>query len=79
MKAVLLTSSATLSFIETPVVLEGFKRVHASNMSKLDENGKVVRREDGKVMKSDQYRAPDMTGLFSPQGMVEHVNKVLEV
>ena len=28
-----------------------FNRVHASNMSKLDENGKFLRRDDGKVLK----------------------------
>tara|TARA_R110000765_G_scaffold250236_1_gene351788 strand:+ start:230 stop:676 length:447 start_codon:yes stop_codon:yes gene_type:complete len=40
-----------------------FNRVHASNMSKLDKNGKFLRREDGKVLKSDNYIAPDMKGL----------------
>ena len=32
-----------------------FNRVHVSNMSKLDENGKPVYREDGKVAKSNMY------------------------
>ena len=41
-----------------------FARVHKSNMSKLDDDGKVLRREDGKVLKSKNYQPPDFTGLF---------------
>jgi predicted HAD superfamily Cof-like phosphohydrolase len=40
-----------------------FNRVHASNMSKLDENGKFLRRKDGKVLKSDNYVAPNLNDL----------------
>jgi predicted HAD superfamily Cof-like phosphohydrolase len=40
---------------------EAFRRVHASNMSKLGEDGKPVRREDGKVLKGPNYQAPDMS------------------
>ena len=43
---------------------EVFSRVHKSNMSKLDDDGKVLRREDGKVLKSKNYQPPDFTGLF---------------
>ena len=32
--------------------------IHPSNMSKLDADGKVIKREDGKIMKSDQYFPP---------------------
>ena len=32
-----------------------FEEVHRSNMTKLDEFGKPVRREDGKVIKSSLY------------------------
>jgi predicted HAD superfamily Cof-like phosphohydrolase len=39
---------------------EVFNEIHRSNMSKLDENGKPVFREDGKVMKSDRYFRPDI-------------------
>ena len=35
-----------------------FAEVHASNMSKLDENGQVIRREDGKVLKGPNYFKP---------------------
>lgn len=41
---------------------ESFNRVHNSNMTKV-VNGKVFFRDDGKVMKPDNYRAPDMAGL----------------
>jgi predicted HAD superfamily Cof-like phosphohydrolase len=34
--------------------------VHASNMSKLGEDGKPVLRADGKVLKGSNYRPPDM-------------------
>lgn len=39
-----------------------FNRVHDSNMSKVVE-GKLVLREDGKILKPDTYVAPDMSGL----------------
>lgn len=32
-----------------------FIEVHESNMTKLGPDGKVVRREDGKIMKPDSY------------------------
>lgn len=35
-----------------------FRLVHESNMSKLDDNGNPVYREDGKVMKSKNYKPP---------------------
>lgn len=41
-----------------------FREVHNSNMTKLDENGNVLRREDGKVLKSHLYRAPDMNKVL---------------
>jgi len=45
-------------------VEEAFKAVHESNMSKL-VNGKPVYREDGKIIKGPNYKAPDMKP-FSP-------------
>lgn len=38
-----------------------FEQVHLSNMSKLDENGEVIRRDDGKVLKGTNYFEPDMS------------------
>ena len=37
--------------------------VHESNMSKLDENGKPIYREDGKILKSNRYHEPDLSFL----------------
>ena len=42
-----------------------FKAVHESNMSKLDDNGQVIRRADGKVLKSPNYREPDINGAIT--------------
>ena len=39
---------------------EVFNEIHRSNMSKLDEEGKPIYREDGKIMKSNQYFLPDI-------------------
>ena len=38
-----------------------FEEVQNSNMSKLDENGKPIYNEFGKVMKGSQYFKPDLT------------------
>jgi len=40
-----------------------FKRVHESNMSKLDDDGKPIYREDGKVIKSKNYKTPYLSDL----------------
>ncbi len=42
-----------------------FEEVHRSNMSKLDAQGRPVCRADGKVLKSEFYREPDLTFLTS--------------
>lgn len=39
---------------------EIFNEVHRSNMSKLDENGKPLFRNDGKVLKSKLFKKPDL-------------------
>jgi predicted HAD superfamily Cof-like phosphohydrolase len=41
-------------------IVEVFEEIHRSNMSKLDENGSPIYREDGKIMKSDKYFLPDI-------------------
>ncbi len=52
---------AFLSFGMQDVKMEAFNEVHRSNMSKLGEDGKPIRREgDGKVMKGPNYFKPDM-------------------
>ena len=37
-----------------------FDEVQKSNMSKLDKDGNPIYREDGKVLKSEFYKEPDM-------------------
>ena len=39
-------------------------RVHLSNMSKLDKDGKPIYRDDGKVLKGPDYKPPDLSDLF---------------
>ena len=40
-----------------------FSRVHDSNMSKLDDEGKPIYRDDGKVLKSKNYKYPYLDNL----------------
>ena len=46
---------------------EALNRVHESNMSKLDEDGKPIYREDGKVLKGPNYKPPDLSDLLWQQ------------
>lgn len=41
-----------------------FDEVHRSNMSKLDRNGEPIHRADGKVLKSENWRPPDLAPLL---------------
>ena len=43
---------------------ECFQEVHASNMSKLGEDGRPIYREDGKVMKGPSFFEPDLEGIL---------------
>ncbi|MFF1638072.1 MazG nucleotide pyrophosphohydrolase domain-containing protein [Streptomyces sp. NPDC058246] len=42
--------------------------VHRSNMTKLGPDGRVARRADGKVLKGEHYRAPDVAEILRRQG-----------
>tara|TARA_R100001530_G_scaffold10147_1_gene10088 strand:- start:149 stop:445 length:297 start_codon:yes stop_codon:yes gene_type:complete len=42
---------------------EALRLIHQSNMSKLDEDGKPIYREDGKVLKGENYKPPNLTHL----------------
>jgi predicted HAD superfamily Cof-like phosphohydrolase len=42
-----------------------FAEVHRSNMSKLDANGQVIYRADGKVLKSDRWYPPDLGSILA--------------
>lgn len=52
--------AAVQSGIDLDAALE---LVHASNMTKVWEDGTVKLREDGKVLKPPTYRAPDLSGV----------------
>ena len=43
---------------------EAISRVHESNMSKLDNNGKPIYRADGKVLKGPNYKEPYLLDLI---------------
>jgi NTP pyrophosphatase (non-canonical NTP hydrolase) len=43
---------------------EALHRVHESNMSKLDKEGKPIRREDGKILKGPNYKPPNLIDLI---------------
>jgi len=44
---------------------EVFEEIQRSNMSKLDKDGNPIYREDGKVLKSDQYFKPDIASILN--------------
>ncbi len=44
---------------------EVFFEIQRSNMSKLDLSGNPIYREDGKVLKSDQYFRPDIASILN--------------
>ena len=46
-----------------PVIAE----VHRANMSKLDEDGKPVLRDDGKVLKSNLFKKADVESIIAAQ------------
>jgi predicted HAD superfamily Cof-like phosphohydrolase len=52
-------------------IVEVFNEIHLSNMSKLDENGKPIYREDGKIMKSNNYFLPDIKGILATGNLSE--------
>ena len=43
---------------------EALDRIHLSNLSKLDEDGEPIYRDDGKVLKGPNYKPPDLSDLF---------------
>lgn len=46
-------------------IAEVFREIQRSNMSKLDENGEPIYREDGKVLKSNRYFRPDIKAILA--------------
>ena len=53
---------------------EALRRVFESNMSKLDEQGNVIYREDGKVLKGPNYQPPNLNGLFPQSNTLYDTN-----
>ena len=45
-------------------IVEVFEEIQRSNMSKLDDNGKAIYREDGKILKSDLYFKPNIKEIL---------------
>lgn len=43
---------------------EVYDEIHRSNMSKLDEKGEPIFREDGKILKSNLYFKPDIRKIL---------------
>lgn len=44
---------------------QALRRVHRSNMSKLGEDGKPIKRKDGKVLKGPNYQPPHLADLIN--------------
>ena len=47
-----------------------FDIVHESNMSKLDENGEPILREDGKILKGPNYKPVDPVDLLDASDLL---------
>lgn len=43
------------------------REIHRSNMSKLDNRGQPLLRDDGKVLKSERYTPPDINTVLALQ------------
>ena len=55
-------------------IVSVFNEVHASNMSKLGDDGRPIYREDGKVLKGPNYRKPDLTKFIEGREDVAKVS-----
>ena len=47
------------------IIEDVFNEIQESNMSKLDENGEPLFREDGKIMKSKLYFPPNISKILN--------------
>lgn len=57
---VLLGNAVAAGFNQLAVFLE----VHKSNMSKLDDNGEPIISKNGKILKSKNYRPPNIKAVL---------------
>ncbi len=48
-------------------IIDVFNEIHASNMSKLDSNGNPIFREDGKILKGENYFKPNLKQFIDEQ------------
>ena len=59
-----------------------FDEVHRSNMSKFDENGNAIFREDGKVIKGERYSAPNLSQIIKKDLRafkdLEYLNEIVQ-
>lgn len=49
---------------------DGMAEVHRSNLSKLDENGDVIRRDDGKILKGPNFSEPALSEILLKHGII---------
>lgn len=57
-------TASGLAYMKTMDLPTALERVNRSNFSKFDANGKPVFDKDGKIVKSELYQKPDLTGLY---------------
>ncbi len=50
------------------VIEDVFDEIHASNMSKLGEDGKPILRDDNKILKGPSYFRPDLNKFIKIEG-----------
>tara|TARA_B100000029_G_C17097586_1_gene786679 strand:- start:75 stop:473 length:399 start_codon:yes stop_codon:yes gene_type:complete len=61
---------AYLSFGLQALKMPAFEEVQRSNMSKLDEDGKpIVREEDGKILKGPNYFKPNLNQFINDEAV----------
>jgi predicted HAD superfamily Cof-like phosphohydrolase len=46
------------------IIVNIFNEIHRSNMSKLDEDGNPIYREDGKIIKGPNYSKPNFKNIL---------------
>ena len=68
------TVSANIDKVVPGAIAETFRRVHASNMSKLGDEGLPVRRKDGKILKGPNYKEPQLMDLVPAAITLEQDN-----
>jgi len=49
------------------IIEDVFEEIHRSNMSKLDHNGQPIFREDGKILKSENYFKPNIKSILKDE------------